>query len=938
MAEILRGLTIRLFGDPAPLLAQIEKVKKELASLGDDSKQKAVYENTLKRLEKQLAATEVNAKNLQKSLRGIGRSIKDEIGTEALKVSQNAGKALLGFGAALTAIGTKAVQEAGKFQKVEAAFTNLLGSSEKAEDYIRGLQDFAKKTPFTFEELTVGAQRFMAMGFAAEEVIPTLKAVGDAAAGVGLGAEGVNRVSLALGQIRAKGTVQAEEFRQLAEAGIPAWDMLAKKMGVDVATAMKQVEQRAVSAQTGIEALVEGMNSKYGGMMEQQAKTISGSWAIASDGVQQSLAQIGLKLDETFNISGTLRGFGNELTDFARTIQDSGISAALKELIPPETAGAATALGIILAGTTIPAIKSAGIALSEMAVAGWAAVAPFAPLIAFLAVIGAGLVTGYMEAQNYSKGIIDIGDSARYSSSELEELKASMDKLREGWMSSGSSDDWDKISPGFNIYTGEIEKQTVPTPTIGEQKAKKGAGGAAKLSEEERAVDALIKKYADASEQARLRGQVALQVSELSASMLIGEAKEREELNNKIAGFTANHEAVIEGYNKELLLAQKIEDVGTRQQTIDGIKAQIAAQDELYKKQVEAAEWAVNYKNLQKESKTLMDQVMGDPDDVQAKIEQNKEKLENFMSEIDSIEAQGRGNYSSDDISEKSQGFLWDILHKTPDELQEEFETKQDQFTYFADYIKEKMAEATAAENANLSVGEQWAKKQQEWIGKIGSSMGTALASWITGSKGIGEAMKDMVKDLLQEAATLLAEWMAIYAIERAFGTPSNEASEAANKMVLGVPHKAMGGLIMGAGTSTSDSIPTMLSDGEYVIRAAAVERLGVPFLNMLNTGAFGSYGFVHRAYGGIVGEDDPGLGLTLPRSASDAWGNTQAEKAAYLNNVIIDNVGRDLFKNEPSGGVVNATMNIYGDINNGSDEEDLWDNFNNMLVGKLAY
>lgn len=48
---------------------------------------------------------------------------------------------------------------------------------------------------------------------------------------------------------------------------------------------------------------------------------------------------------------------------------------------------------------------------------------------------------------------------------------------------------------------------------------------------------------------------------------------------------------------------------------------------------------------------------------------------------------------------------------------------------------------------------------------------------------------------------------------------------------------KATGGLIRGAGTGTSDSIPAWLSDGEYVIRAAAAKKLGTGYLNALNSG-----------------------------------------------------------------------------------------------------
>ncbi len=50
----------------------------------------------------------------------------------------------------------------------------------------------------------------------------------------------------------------------------------------------------------------------------------------------------------------------------------------------------------------------------------------------------------------------------------------------------------------------------------------------------------------------------------------------------------------------------------------------------------------------------------------------------------------------------------------------------------------------------------------------------------------------------------------------------------------------ASGGYIQGPGTGTSDSIPAMLSNGEYVVRASSVQRLGVPFLHSLNRYADG--------------------------------------------------------------------------------------------------
>jgi hypothetical protein len=50
-----------------------------------------------------------------------------------------------------------------------------------------------------------------------------------------------------------------------------------------------------------------------------------------------------------------------------------------------------------------------------------------------------------------------------------------------------------------------------------------------------------------------------------------------------------------------------------------------------------------------------------------------------------------------------------------------------------------------------------------------------------------------------------------------------------------GVVNAATGGAIRGPGTGTSDSIPAMLSNGEYVVRASAVKSYGVDFMNSLN-------------------------------------------------------------------------------------------------------
>ena len=76
--------------------------------------------------------------------------------------------------------------------------------------------------------------------------------------------------------------------------------------------------------------------------------------------------------------------------------------------------------------------------------------------------------------------------------------------------------------------------------------------------------------------------------------------------------------------------------------------------------------------------------------------------------------------------------------------------------------------------------------------------------------------------------------------------------------IVQGAPVRpATGGFIQGPGTSTSDSIPAMLSNGEYVIKASAVRRIGVANLDRLN-GAATRHRLPGFASGGHVIDKQP--------------------------------------------------------------------------------
>ncbi len=194
-----------------------------------------------------------------------------------------------GFQAVIdTAIGLNAMLEQNRM-----AFTNFLGSAELADKMLKDLYKFAAVTPFEFPELVEASKRMMAFGFSAKEVIPMLTSIGNAAAGLGGGADKIDRITLALGQMAAKGKVQGGELRQLGEAGIRVMDimtMVGEKYGKSLSEIIKMQETGALKAKDFLDAFQEYVKLKFGDMMMQQALTFKGAMTTIKDITQMTIA------------------------------------------------------------------------------------------------------------------------------------------------------------------------------------------------------------------------------------------------------------------------------------------------------------------------------------------------------------------------------------------------------------------------------------------------------------------------------------------------------------------------------------------------------------------------------------------------------------------------------------------------------------------------
>lgn len=219
-----------------------------------------------------------------------------------------------------------------QMEQARIGFTTMLGSAQQADAFLRQLADFAARTPFEFPELVEASKRMLALGFSADQVIPTLTAVGNAAAGLGTGQEGINRIITALGQMQAKAKVSHEEMMQLTEAGVPAWEILAEATGKPIPVLMKLAQDGLLPANEAVNMLVEGMGKRFPDMMKQMEKTIPGLLSTIKDSLVQTFGE--LTKPQYEKVRQFLEGVRDALQRFAETAKTSGLKEALIELAP----------------------------------------------------------------------------------------------------------------------------------------------------------------------------------------------------------------------------------------------------------------------------------------------------------------------------------------------------------------------------------------------------------------------------------------------------------------------------------------------------------------------------------------------------------------------------------------------------------------------------
>ena len=203
----------------------------------------------------------------------------------------------------------------GEVQQLEVAFRTMLGSVSQADELLQQLVRTAAITPFGLEDVANGAKQLLAYGLEAEKVNETLIRLGDIAAGLSVP---LNDLVYLYGTTMAQGRLYTQDLNQFTGRGIPMISELAKQFGVAESKVKELVEAGKVGfpeVQKVIESLTDE-GGKFGGLMEEQSKTITGQISNIEDAVFMMFDEIGQQSEGIIN--STLSGVSYMIENYER--------------------------------------------------------------------------------------------------------------------------------------------------------------------------------------------------------------------------------------------------------------------------------------------------------------------------------------------------------------------------------------------------------------------------------------------------------------------------------------------------------------------------------------------------------------------------------------------------------------------------------------------
>ena len=228
--------------------------------------------------------------------------VAEESGTGLDKFADKLSKLAASMGLAFGAkeLVQNLVKIRGEFQQLDVAFRTMLGSAEKADALMSQLVRTAATTPFDLQGVAQGAKQLLAYGIAAEDVNDTLVRCGDVAAGLSIP---LGDLVYLYGTTMTQGRMFTQDLRQFQGRGIPIAEELAKVLGTTTDKLGDMVTAGRVTSDVFQQAFnnMTSAGSRFGGLMDEQSKTITGQISNIEDAIDVMFNKLGQQSEGIIN-------------------------------------------------------------------------------------------------------------------------------------------------------------------------------------------------------------------------------------------------------------------------------------------------------------------------------------------------------------------------------------------------------------------------------------------------------------------------------------------------------------------------------------------------------------------------------------------------------------------------------------------------------------
>jgi len=254
---------------------------------------------------------------LDKQFDKVDKSIKKTSGSFSKMKGLLAGAITVG---GLTMFGKSVAEASSRAEDLKTTLATVTGSASGAEDAWKFINDFATSTPFDIETLTNTFIKLKSSGV--EPTLELLTSFGDAAS-ITTDKVGSLEAITDLFSRTTSGGLGLEELNRLADRGIPAFTILEEKLGL-ARLEISAFGKTAEGAAQIKDALLEGMNEKFGGGMEVASKNLSTSLSNMGIAANNALIAVG-----EGGLSSAMNQAANKMSDFL--VDNEDLALALGE-------------------------------------------------------------------------------------------------------------------------------------------------------------------------------------------------------------------------------------------------------------------------------------------------------------------------------------------------------------------------------------------------------------------------------------------------------------------------------------------------------------------------------------------------------------------------------------------------------------------------------